>query len=100
METAEITSPMQRRMAIHALGWSKATNGEITGSVVLLDIKSPSDLEQYKGRLKGVIVMMRKPIDMSKRDSNPENAYDAVIPRPRGVAEPDAGWRGLDKSSV
>ena len=31
VETAEITSPIQRRIGIHALGWSKATDGEITG---------------------------------------------------------------------
>src|SRR5579862_2879699 len=28
VETAEITSPIQRRIGIHAFGWSKATNGE------------------------------------------------------------------------
>ena len=39
-ETAEITSPIQRRIGIHALGWSKATDGEITGKVVVLNIKS------------------------------------------------------------
>src|SRR5271169_6600953 len=93
LETAEITSPIQRRIGIHALGWSKATDGEISGNVVLLDIKNPSDLDQYKGKLKGAIVMMRKPVDMSKRDPNPENAYDAVISPSRGVPNTDAGWR-------
>ena len=61
METAEITSPIQRRIGIHALGWSKATDGEISGNVMALNIKKPSDLEQYKGKLKGAIVMLRKP---------------------------------------
>jgi len=93
VETAEITSPIQRRIGIHAFGWSKATDGEISGNVVLLDIKSASDLEQYKGKLKGAIIMMRKPIDMSKRDPNPENAYDAVISPPRGVPDVQGGSR-------
>jgi len=92
-ETAEITSPIQRRIGIHALGWSKATDGEIAGNVVVLDIKNPSDLDQYKGRLQGDIVMYRKPADLSKEEANPENAYDAVIPPPRGVPEPNGGWR-------
>ena len=91
METAEITSPIQRRIGIHALGWSKATNGEITGYVVALNIKEPSDLNQYKGKLKGAIVMMRRPADLSKLDPNPENAYDAVIPPSRGVPDPNDG---------
>ena len=31
VETAEITSPIQRRIGIHAFGWSKATDGEVSG---------------------------------------------------------------------
>ena len=93
LETAEITSPIQHRIGIRAYGWSKATDGEISGNVVALDIKSPSDMEQYKGRLKGHIVMLRKPVDMSKRDPNPETAYDAVIPPSRGIADPQEGYR-------
>ena len=37
--------------------------------------------------------MLRKPADLSKEEANPENAYDAVIPPPRGVPEPNGGWR-------
>ncbi len=94
VETAEITSPIQRRIGIHAFGWSKATDGEVQGQVVVLNIKEPSDLEQYKGKLKGAIVLLRKPADLSKLDANPENAYDAVIPPARGVPQANGGWRG------
>ena len=93
VETAEITSPIQRRIGIHALGWSKATNGEITGNVVVLNVKEPSELAQYKGKLKGAIVLPRPPADLSKLDPSPENAYDAVIPPSRSVPEPSGGWR-------
>jgi carboxypeptidase Q len=93
VETAEITSPLQRRIGIHALGWSKATEGEITGKVIALNSKEPSDFDQYKGKLKGTIVLLRKPADLSKLDANPENAYDAVIPPARGVPELNGGWR-------
>ena len=95
VETAEITSPVQRRIGIHALGWSKATNGEITGSVMALNIAKLSDLEPYKGKLKGAIVMLRKPYDLSQEDPKPENAYDAVIPPSRGIPQPNQmDWRG------
>jgi hypothetical protein len=93
LETAEVTSPIQRLIAIHAFGWSKATDGEVTGNVVLLAIKNPSDIDQYKGKLKGAVVMMRKPADLSQEEANPENAYDAVIPRSRGIPAPDGGYR-------
>ena len=94
LETAEITSPVQKPIGIRAFGWSKATNGEISGNVALLNIKNPSDLDQYKDRLKGLIVMLGKPVDMSKKETSPENAYDAVIPPARGLPEPDGGFRG------
>ena len=70
-ETAEITSPIQRRIGIHAFGWSKATEGEITGNVMALNIAKPSDLEPYKGKLKGAIVMLRKPYDLSQEGPEP-----------------------------
>lgn len=85
LETAEIVSPIHKRIGIHAFGWSKATPGEITGKVIALDIEKPSDFDQYKGKLKGMIVMLRKPADLSKLSPNPANAYDAVIPPPLGV---------------
>jgi carboxypeptidase Q len=93
-ETAEITAPIQRSIGIRALGWSKATSGDVSSQVITLDIKKPSDLEAYKGKLKGAIVMSRKPGDLSKLDPNPENAYDAVVPPPRGVkADGVMSWR-------
>src|SRR5450631_4458623 len=68
VESAEITSPLQRRIGIHALGWSKATEGEVSGSVMVVDIQKPADFDQYKGKLKGAFVLMGKPRDLSKED--------------------------------
>ena len=87
LETAEITSPIQKRIGIHEFGWSKGTNGEVSGDVMLLNIQKPSDFDQYKGKLKGKIIMVRKPTDLSKLDPNPDNAYDAVIAPPRGIPQ-------------
>jgi carboxypeptidase Q len=93
METAEITSPVQHRIGIHALGWSKATDGEITAKVVVVNSKESSDFGQYNGKLKGAIVLLRRPADLSKLDANPENAYDAVIAPSRRVSEANGGRR-------
>ncbi len=94
LETAEITSPVQKRIGIHGLGWSKGTDGEVSGEVMLVKVDKPADFDQYKGKLKGKIVMARKPTDMSKLNPNPDNAFDAVIAPPRGVPEP-AGFTGM-----
>ncbi len=93
LETAEITSPIQKRIGIHGFGWSRATSGDVSGQVVLLDVEKLSDMDQYKGKLKGKIVMLRKPADMSKLDPDPENAYDAVIAPRRGVPKPGINRR-------
>jgi hypothetical protein len=92
-ETAAITSPIQRAIGIRAFGWSKATPGDVTGSVVALEVGSPSDFGKYRGKLKGMIVLTSKPADLSKAEQNPENAYDAVIPPQRGVKPPGMSWR-------
>jgi Zn-dependent M28 family amino/carboxypeptidase len=83
LETAEIVSPVQKRIGIHAFGWSKGTDGEVSAQVIALDIQKPADFDQFKGKLTGAIVMTRVPVDLSKLDPNPENAYDAVIPPPQ-----------------
>ena len=94
IETAEITSPIQRSIGIRALGWSKATNGDVSGQVIAIDLLKPSDLDAYKGKLKGAIVMARKPADLSKADPNPDNAYDAVIPPAHSLKTDGAmSWR-------
>ncbi len=94
VETAEITSPIQKLIGIRAFGWSKGTVGEVSGPVVAMNVQKPEDFEPYKGKLKGAIVLMRKPADMSKQDPNPNNAYDAVIAPQRGIPTDGGGFRG------
>jgi carboxypeptidase Q len=93
LETAEIVSPIQQRIGIHAFGWSKGTDGEVTGQVIALNLQKPADFDQYKGKLKDTIVMMRKPADLSKLDPNPANAYDAVIPPSQGTPKGEMTFR-------
>lgn len=81
-DTAEIVAPIQRRIEIRSLGWSKATAGPVTAEVVVLKGENP-DLSQYAGKLKGAIVM-REPSKLPE-DQHPENAYDAVIAPHHGV---------------
>ncbi|MGA8874660.1 MAG: M20/M25/M40 family metallo-hydrolase [Candidatus Korobacteraceae bacterium] len=93
LETAEITSPVRKRIGIRAFGWSKGTDGDVSGDVIVLNIEKVADFDQYKGKLKGKIVMLRKPVDLSKQDPNPENAYDAVIAPPKGAPKEGMGYR-------
>ncbi len=93
LETAEITSPIQQRIGLRAFGWSKGTNGEVSAEVMALGIQQASELQPFKGKLKGKIVLVRKPVDMAKLDPNPDNAYDAVIAPARGVPDGNQDFR-------
>ncbi len=92
-DSAEITAPISRHVGVRSFGWGKATNGPVTGQVVIVDIKSLSDLAQYKEKLKGAIVLAGKPQPPIDEDVA-DNAYDAVIPPPKGLPkEGEMGWR-------
>lgn len=82
-DTAEIVTPISRRVGIHALGWSKATAGEVSGPVTVAKIQSMEDLAKFKGKLKGAILLLNKPAEIPTEPE--ENAYDAVIPPQRGI---------------
>jgi hypothetical protein len=55
---AAMTSPYYSNFACNPVAWTGSTNGLIKGEVVLLDVKSESDLEKYKGKINGKIVLM------------------------------------------
>jgi len=84
-DSAEIVSPISRRVPIRSMGWSKATSGEVSAPVVFMIFKSAADAEAYKGKLKGAIVCMGEPATLPPASEKPDNAYDAVIPPSRGV---------------
>jgi len=56
--SAQITEPLDIPLIAYPKAWSPATNGAITGEVVYLDAKTEADLEKYKGKLKGAIILM------------------------------------------
>ncbi len=87
-DMAEITAPIQKEVQIRSVGWSKATNGTVSGSVFVLNLDNPNELDKYKGKLKGAILLTRKPTELPPDSEVPNNAYDAVIPPSHGIAQP------------
>lgn len=84
-ESAHIVSPIQRRLTVHAFGWSKATPGPVTASVVEYD-PSTDNSGQNDQALDGAIVLMGKP-HIQRHPELADNAYDAVIPPRKGVSD-------------
>jgi carboxypeptidase Q len=88
-DTAELTAPVQKNIEIRSAGWSKATDGQVSGNVLFVNLDTPAEVEKDKGKLKGAIVMTRLPANVPPDSDVPNNAYDAVIPPSVGV--PRAG---------
>jgi carboxypeptidase Q len=55
---AALTAPYYSNFACNPVAWTGSTNGLIKADVVLLDIKAESDIDNYKGKLAGKIVLM------------------------------------------
>lgn len=55
---AAMTAPYYVNFAATPKAWTGSTKGVVKGEVMLLDVASSEDLSQYKGKLKGKIVVM------------------------------------------
>ena len=55
---AAMTAPYYTNFACNPVAWTGSTKGLVKGEVILLDVKSETDLEKYKGKINGKIVLM------------------------------------------
>jgi carboxypeptidase Q len=55
---AAMTAPYYANFACNPVAWTGSTKGLIKSEVVLIDVKAESDLDKYKGKLSGKIVMI------------------------------------------
>jgi len=62
--TASITRPYFTPVIGYPKAWSPSTNGAVQGEVVYFDAKTEADLDKFKGKLKGAIVLLSPPRDV------------------------------------
>jgi carboxypeptidase Q len=65
--SAQVTEPQDIPLIAYPKAWSPATKGAVTGKVVYLDAKNEADLEKYKGKLKGAIVLTQATRELKAR---------------------------------
>lgn len=89
---AEVVSPYTFPVIAYPKAWSPSTKGAVTGDVVYFDAKTDADLEKYKGKLNGKIVLMSEPRElkadftgMGNRLTDAELAKMADAPDPASV---------------
>jgi hypothetical protein len=65
--SAQVVDPLNIPLIAYPKAWSPATNGAITADVVYLEARTEADLEKYKGKLKGAIVLIQAPRELKAR---------------------------------
>ena len=55
--SAQVTEPQAIPLIAYPKAWSPGTNGQLVGDVIYLDAKNEADLQKFKGKLKGAIVL-------------------------------------------
>ncbi|MFN6962223.1 MAG: M20/M25/M40 family metallo-hydrolase [Pyrinomonadaceae bacterium] len=65
---AQVVAPYTVPVIAYPKAWSPSTKGAVTGEVVFLDAKTDADLEKYKGKLAGKIVLVSDPRELKMID--------------------------------
>jgi carboxypeptidase Q len=55
---AAMIVPYYVNFACNPVAWTGSTNGIVKGEIVLMEVRTEADLEKYKGKLSGKIVLM------------------------------------------
>jgi carboxypeptidase Q len=93
-----MTEPTYDRLIAYPEAWTNSTNGIITGTPVLMDVKDVSDLDQFKGKLKGAIVMLGGETDIEKRfEADAKRLTDEDLAKLQVAPEPGARSRWADR---
>ena len=67
--SGRVVSPVMKEVTLATAGWSPATNGTVKGEVIAVSAEKPEDLEKYKGKLAGKIVLMQGPLELVPPES-------------------------------
>lgn len=94
---AAMTAPYYANFACNPVAWTGSTNGLFKGDVVLLSVQSEADLDKYKGKLAGRIVLIAStvtneivftPLATRYTDDQLKDLATAVIPGQGGRRSP------------
>jgi hypothetical protein len=93
---AAITVPYYHAIVAIPKAWTPGTNGEIKSDVVLIKVDTIPDLDQYKGKLAGKIVIMdtKTKVVRSTKPDLTRYTDDELAEMEKAVAQPAGPRRG------
>ena len=62
--SGRILVPFIQPLNAYPVAWTGSTNGSVTGPAMVVRLSSLEDLEPYKGKLAGAVVLSRDPVDV------------------------------------
>jgi hypothetical protein len=77
-----------RSLSLASLGWSPGTKGKIEADVVIVNAKNTAELAEYKGKLKGAVVLLGAPSRVRSISQPPQQRT------PPSINSPAAGTPG------
>ena len=74
----DLLSPRKTSLMGIPLAWTPATPGLVEAEVIYLDAVTETELQKYKGRLKGKVVMLNEPSDVEEPHQEISKRYSAA----------------------
>ena len=88
--SGRIVSPALHSLTLETAGWSASTKGTVRGRVMTIVAEKPEDLEKYRGKLKGAIVLVGPPAGFVIPGNpllTPWNEQTIPVARPKNAAD-------------
>lgn len=81
---AQIVKPLVRNLTVASAGWSPSTNGLVRGKLVYVAATKPDELQRYKGKLRGAIIIYDKPSALTSGETanGPYSGPEVQAPKP------------------
>jgi carboxypeptidase Q len=80
--------PFEHPIEAASMGWTPGTRGTVKGAVVLFDPQSEAEMQSFKGKLRGAIVLRGAPANVNQHFPKP-NGTDEIGER----TQPQEDWR-------
>ena len=91
---AHMTEPQVMPIIGYPKSWTSSTNGTVTADVVRVDIRTPEDLDKYRGTLRGTIVLPQPPREVKMLDGDVVlRMDDALLAEASRMPPPPASTR-------
>jgi carboxypeptidase Q len=91
-----IVAPAEQQLTLAAYGWSSSTKGAVRAQVIAVKAEKVEDLDQYKGKLKGAIVLVGSPGDLVVPENPLLTPFDKMS-IPLALPKPLADAGNLDE---